>query len=223
MNPVKIAYLYGATQAYRDFLKEAGLDLPQFQQDYDKLIDSPDLAALRAKLLKTHPEQAYEWAPHEGAPFQKEHPGVEAEVIRQLLAKQGASLGDPAYWQGGTPTAEEAAPPQATAEDAAMALAPGIFQGLQLKVNPDGQRSTTVKVTPDALQTPEAVAGIFQAEPETKVEMMMPQPTGAGAGGAGGGPNDMGLPQGMPLDGAGAMPPPGVPPKLAAFHKFGRR
>jgi hypothetical protein len=134
--------------------------------------------------------------------------------------KLGEGLGDPMFWQGGEQAA--AMPPQGgTAEDAALALPPGIFQGLQMKVNPAGERSTTVKVTPDAIQTPEALQGIFQAEPEAKVEMAMPQ--ASGEGGAGGGPGDMGLPQGMPVDGAGATPLPQVPPKVAAIHKMGEK
>lgn len=140
-----------------------------------------------------------------------------------LLGKSGAALGDPTFWQGGQeamgPEGGGEAPPP-SAEDAALALPPGIFQGLQLKVNPDGQRSTTVKVTPDALQTPDALAGIFQAEPETKIEMAMAQPTGNEGSGAG--PSDV-MPQGMPLDGAGAMPMPEVPPKVAELHKIGKK
>lgn len=139
------------------------------------------------------------------------------QAYSDFMKEAQGNLGDPMFWQGGE---EAAAAPQqgGTAEDAAMALPPGIFQGLQLKVNPDGQRSTTVKVTPDAIQTPEALQGIFQAEPETKVEMAMPQPTGGdGAGGAG--PSDV-MPQGMPLDGAGAAPIPEVPPKIAELHKI---
>lgn len=132
-----------------------------------------------------------------------------------LFKEAQGNLGDPMFWQGGTPA--EGAPPAggSTAEDAALALPPGIFQGLQMKVNPAGERSTTVKVTPEALGAPDALAGIFAAEPAAKVEMAVPQATGEGAGG---GPADMGIPEGAPLDGAGAMPPGaagGLPPEVA--------
>jgi len=139
--------------------------------------------------------------------------------------KHAEGLGDPMFWQGGQEAmAAGGTPPQgATAEDAALSLPPGIFQGLQMKVNPAGERSTTVKVTPDALGAPDALAGIFQAEPAAKVEMSIPQATGEGMGGGGGGPNDMGLPEGGPVDGAGAIPPPGVPPKVAELHKIGEK
>ena len=141
------------------------------------------------------------------------------------FTKQAISLGDPAFWQGGqeAQAPEEGMPQEGggTAEDAALSLPPGIFQGLQMKINPAGERSTTVKVTPDALGTPDALAGIFQAEPATKVEMAMPQPTGAEGGG--GGPSGTGAPEGAPVDGAGAIPVPGVPPKMAEYHKLGEK
>jgi hypothetical protein len=139
------------------------------------------------------------------------------------FTKQALSgLGDPMFWQAQQDQAapEEAAPPP-SAEDAALSLPPGIFQGLQMKINPAGERSTTVKVTPDALSTPDTLAGIFQAEPATKVEMALPQPTGP-AGGAGG-PNGTGAAEGSPVDGAGAVPVPGVPPKLAEWHKWAEK
>ena len=140
------------------------------------------------------------------------------EAQRDFNKEAEAALGDPMFWQGGQEgmAPEGEAAPAATAEDAALQLPPGIFQGLQMKVNPAGERSTTVKVTPDALQAPDALAGIFQAEPNTKVEMSMPQAGGEG-GAAGGGPNDMGIPEGGPVDGAGAMPPEmagGMPPQM---------
>jgi hypothetical protein len=124
--------------------------------------------------------------------------------------KEAQNLGDPMFWQGGAP-AEDAAPPP-SAEDAALALPPGVFQGLQAKVNPTGERSTTVKVTPDALGAPDALAGIFAAEPAAKVEMSIAQQTAGG--GKDGGPAGTGAPEGAPIDGAGAMPPAG---KLAAL------
>ena len=62
-----------------------------------------------------------------------------------------------------------------------------------MKVNPAGERSTTVKVTPDALGAPDTLQSIFAAEPAAKIEMAMPQGTEGGAGM--GGPNDMGVPE----------------------------
>jgi hypothetical protein len=140
------------------------------------------------------------------------------QAYDDFMKEAQGNLGDPMFWQGGTPAEEgaEAAPPP-SAEDAALALPPGIFQGLQMKVNPAGERSTTVKVTPEALGAPDALQGIFSAEPAAKVEMAMPQATGEGAGS--GGPADMGIPQEAPVDGAGALPPgmpaEGLPPELA--------
>lgn len=90
-----------------------------------------------------------------------------------------AALGDPNFWQGGSP--EEAAQPQ-TAEDAVHLLPAGTFQGAQIKLSPDGQRSTTVKVTPDAVQQPDSLANIFNVEPNAKVEVSQPELQSAGAG-----------------------------------------
>ncbi|MBU1891198.1 hypothetical protein KJ782_06990 [Patescibacteria group bacterium] len=134
------------------------------------------------------------------------------------MGKESASLGDPLYWQGGTPDPAQEAPPEApaSAEDAALSLPTGVFQGLQMKINPMGERSTTVKVTPDALGTPDILSGIFSAEPATKVEISVPQAKDQGGQG---GPADGGVPQGPPLDGAGAAPPPqmeGLPPAVGA-------
>lgn len=139
------------------------------------------------------------------------------QAYDDFMKEAQGNLGDPMFWQGGTPPeGEDAAAPPPSAEDAALALPPGIFQGLQMKVNPAGERSTTVKVTPEALGAPDALQGIFSAEPAAKVEMAMPQ---AGGEGGGGGPADMGVPQQAPVDGAGAMPPgmpaEGLPPELA--------
>ncbi len=122
--------------------------------------------------------------------------------------KQAQSLGDPAFWQGGEQAA--AAPPQATsAEEVVTQLPLGTFQGMNTKISPEGERSTSVKVTPDALGSPEMLAAIFQVEPGAKVELETPeQPTadvsGPIEGGAGGPP----MPEGMPQDAAAAPPPP---------------
>jgi hypothetical protein len=127
------------------------------------------------------------------------------QAYTDFMKEAQGNLGDPMFWQGGTPAEGEMPPMEGgTAEDAALALPPGIFQGLQTKVNPAGERSTTVKVTPEALGAPDTLAGIFDAEPTAKVEMSIAQQTAGG-----GGPADMGVPEGAPLDGAGAMPPPG--------------
>jgi hypothetical protein len=148
------------------------------------------------------------------------------QAYADFMKEAQGNLGDPMFWQGGE---QAAAAPQegGTAEDAALALPPGIFQGLQMKVNPAGERSTTVKVTPEALGAAEALSNIFAAEPAAKVEMSMPQ---AGGEGAGGGPADMGIPEGGPIDGAGATLPPagvGMPPamadKMAALAQKTRR
>jgi hypothetical protein len=151
-----------------------------------------------------------------GRAFKKDRE-INESGIRGLLRKSGAAklaagLGDPMFWQGGQEAAmaQEGGGGGGTAEEAAMALPPGIFQGLQMKVNPAGERSTTVKATPEALSTPETLAGIFEAEPGVKVELSAQ--TQGGEGGAG----EQGdvMPQGTPVDGAGAAPPPmgqGIP------------
>jgi hypothetical protein len=116
-----------------------------------------------------------------------------AGLFNPELSKQSQSLGDPNYWQpqaAQDPNAaappEGMAPPQSpTAEEMVQGLAAGTFQGLQLKLSPDGQRSTTIKVTPEAIATPEGLQSIFAAEPNAKVEIFSPQAQG-GAGGGGG-------------------------------------
>lgn len=193
MQPVKIAYLLGAIEAQRDFEKTAiGQRISPF-------------------LRLTGADVAKETAKRTGKTIAKTETTSASKAVGNKRVypweKGGAALGDPMFWQGGQEAMapEGAGTPPPTAEEAALQLPPGIFQGLQIKVNPAGERSTSVKVTPDALQTPDTLMGIFQAEPSTKVEMSMPQATGESAGG---GPNDMGIPQGGPVDGAGAMPPP---------------
>lgn len=125
-------------------------------------------------------------------------------------AKTGeAALGDPNFWGGGTPSPEEAAPPAPqSAEEAIQLLPAGTFQGAQIKIQPDGIRNTTVKVTPDVVGQPDGLAAVFQAEPTAKVEISQPEQQVAG------GEQPPMPPEGTPMDpnmaGAPAeeMPPP---------------
>jgi hypothetical protein len=241
-------------------LSQTEPDLSNWGPESEALYTSPEIIALRKKLLAESPEQAYEMAPHEGAPFETEHPGVDEEVLRRFLAAQAATaapqpeqasvaqgtsvkaattatplptespaptptpvkppapapvpttppdpvkaavdkavkeaqnLGDPNFWAGGTPAEGEMAP-AATAEDAVKQLPLGTFQGMTTKVTPEGERSTSVNVTPDALASPDIIQSIFAAEPGAKVEVKTPEqpemggeelvpPEMAGAGGA---------------------------------------
>jgi hypothetical protein len=185
----------------------------------------------KTKVLATFKRPA-KIAEHKMKPIQHAYLLGAVQAQRDFDKEAQGNLGDPMFWQGGQ---EAAIPPGAggggggTAEDAAMALPPGVFQGLQMKINPAGERSTTVKATPDALATPDAIASIFAAEPEAKVEISNQVQGGEGAAGMGG---DMGIPQGSPVDGAGAAPPPigagmpeppPVPDKVAALHKIGEK
>ena len=105
-----------------------------------------------------------------------------AQLAHAEFSKRAdAALGDPAFWQGGEQAQQEQQQQPATAEEAAMSLPTGTFQGLVAKLSPEGERSTSVKVTPDALGTPENLAAIFQAEPTAKVEVAQPQAKAEGA------------------------------------------
>jgi len=134
-----------------------------------------------------------------------------ARLAQAEFAKQAEpALGDPAFWQGGEQAQQEQQQQPATAEDAAMALPTGTFQGLVTKLSPEGERSTSVKVTPDALGNPDILGGIFQAEPTAKVEVAQAQ---AKADGANQAQADLGIPGGPPgpqppdpLTGEGASP-----------------
>ena len=104
------------------------------------------------------------------------------------------SLGDPNFWGGGSQQAEQSSQPQ-NAEEAIGLLPGGTFQGANIKIAPDGQKSTSVKVSPDALSDPNSLAQFFQLpEPGTKIEISLPDqvPTvpvqGGGGGGTGAGP-----------------------------------
>lgn len=120
------------------------------------------------------------------------------------------ALGDPNYWQGGEEAMQQPPQPQ-TVEEAVQLLPGGTFQGLQSKVTPDGQKTTTVKVSPDALMEPDGLSSMFQTGEGAKIEIESPQEApGAGATavpGPGGAPPPMG-PEG------GAPPPGGAPDPL---------
>jgi hypothetical protein len=113
-----------------------------------------------------------------------------AALFSTKISQEG--LGDPNFW-GQDPNAQQQegmAQPAATAEEAIQGLPAGTFQGLQLKITPDGQRNTTVKVTPEATSSPEGIQGIFAAEPGAKVEIAQPEMTEGGeAGGVPGQPS----------------------------------
>jgi hypothetical protein len=140
-------------------------------------------------------------------------------IERAVRDKTGAALGDPNFWGGGTPPPGAEMPPPQTAEDAVQLLPAGTFQGAQIKITPDGQRNTTVKVTPDAVAQPDALAGVFQAEPTAKVEISQPEMNQVPGGGE--------APAGMPPE-AGAMPPEAAAMaaeagKMAALRAVGLR
>jgi len=132
--------------------------------------------------------------------------------LQNVLAKLSASLGDPMFWQGGQEAMAPEQAPAASAEEVVTQLPIGTFQGLNMKLSPEGERSTNVKVTPEALGSAETLQAIFQAEPGAKVEVEIPEAPAPAAGGpveggAGGPP----LPEGL----MGGEPPPGaVPPEM---------
>ena len=130
-------------------------------------------------------------------------------AFEEFRKQADAALGDPNYWSGGS-QAQQAPPQPASAEEAIQLLPGGTFQGLQMKITPDGQRSTTVKVTPEATQDPTGLNSIFAAEPGAKVEVSNPEEAVPGTQVASpGGPESGGMPP------EGTMPPEGaMPPKL---------
>jgi hypothetical protein len=116
------------------------------------------------------------------------------ELSPEMSGGGGPSLGDPNFWGGGSQQAAQSAQPQ-DAEEAIGLLPGGTFQGANIKIAPDGQKSTSVKVSPDALSDPNSLAQFFQLpEPGTKIEISLPDqvPTvpvqGGGGGGMGAGP-----------------------------------
>ena len=90
-------------------------------------------------------------------------------LLQQLPA--GASLGDPNFWQGGS---QQGQPQPQDAEDAIGLLPGGTFQGANIRITPEGEKTTNVKVSPDALMDPEALRAMFQADPTAKIEMQQP-------------------------------------------------
>lgn len=158
---------------------------------------------------------------HTSQPSDLETYGIPAAALAagglagyRMGKQSNANLGDPNFWQGGQAPAAAAPPPPATVEEAIQALPPGVFQGMHKRINPDGQQNTTVKASPDAIGMPEALSAVLQADPTAKIEIETPQSKGEGGGG---GPNAMGIPQDMPVDGAGAAPPVGAAPKTAGL------
>jgi hypothetical protein len=131
--------------------------------------------------------------------------------LQNVMAKLSQSLGDPMFWQGGEQAAA-AAPPPASAEEIVTQLPLGTFQGMTTKVSPEGERTTSVNVTPDALGSPEMLQSIFAVEPNAKVELKIPEQTTADVGGPieGGGEGPP-LPEKMM---SGAPPPGSVPPAV---------
>jgi len=121
------------------------------------------------------------------------------KAVVDKAIKEAQNLGDPNFWSGGTPAEGEMAPPP-TAEEAVKQLPLGTFQGMTTKVTPEGERSTSVNVTPDALAMPDIVQSIFAAEPGAKVEVKVPEQPETGG--------EELVPPGMGGGGPAAPPPP---------------
>lgn len=103
---------------------------------------------------------------------------------KEFNQKVAQSLGDPNYWQ---PEQAQEAPQPQTVEETIQLLPAGTFQGARKTINPDGTEKTLVNVSPDALLQPEALASIFQVDPNAKVEVEAGKqkgPEGAGPEGA---------------------------------------
>lgn len=117
-----------------------------------------------------------------------------AELPGELQAALGGgaptpSLGDPNYWSGGSQAQGGGGQQPQDAEEAISLLPGGTFQGASIRIAPDGQKSTSVKVSPDALQDPATLQQFFQLpEPGTKIEIAAPDqvPTVPVQGGGGG-------------------------------------
>jgi hypothetical protein len=90
-------------------------------------------------------------------------------LLQQL--PPGVSLGDPKFWQGGS---QQGQPQPQDAEDAIALLPGGTFQGANIRITPEGEKTTSVKVSPDALIDPQALQAMFQADPTAKIEMQAP-------------------------------------------------
>jgi hypothetical protein len=87
------------------------------------------------------------------------------------------ALGDPNFWAGGgAPGSAAAAAAGAQSAEEVIGLLPaGTFQGMNVRITPDGQKSTGLKVTPEAIDAPEALKAVFQAEPTARVEITTPE------------------------------------------------
>lgn len=85
------------------------------------------------------------------------------------------ALGDPNFWGGSSAAAgPEVAGLGGSAEDVIGLLPAGTFQGMNVRITPDGQKSTGLKVTPEAIDAPQALKAVFQAEPTARVEITTP-------------------------------------------------
>lgn len=83
-------------------------------------------------------------------------------------------LGDPNFWGGGA-AAPGAGMPTGNAEDVINLLPAGTFQGMNVRITPDGQKSTGLKVTPEAIDAPEGLKALFATEPTARVEITQPE------------------------------------------------
>ena len=122
---------------------------------------------------------------------------IATHTVLKNLKKQAEGLGDPNYWTGGS---ESQGPQPQTPEDVIPMLPAGTFQGMNTKISPDGQRSTSMKVTPEALQAPDALSQVTQLEPGAKVEIQAPPESQTVPVGQAG---PEGAPQGDPSMGGG--------------------
>lgn len=152
--------------------------------------------------------------------------GATREEARAMMPKRflkgaDAALGDPNFWQGGS-EAQQAPPQPASAEEAIGLLPGGTFQGLNTRITADGQRSTTVKTTPDVMQDPSGIQAIFAAEPGAKVELSNPETAMPGTAVPVQGDNG-GVPEGSPgQETTPVSPIPEAAGKLAALIQAGR-
>jgi len=207
---LKYARDLGARLALEDFRKRAEEEFGSFNKE--AISPARARAAAEVALKRGMPDRAKRLATKAQdisiARKAEMDYGATREEARAMMPKRfikgaDAALGDPNYWTGGS-QAQQAPPQPASAEEAIQLLPGGTFQGLQMKITPDGQRSTTVKVTPEATQDPTGLNSIFAAEPGAKVEVSNPEEAVPGTQvAAPGGPE------------SGEMPPEGaMPPKL---------
>jgi len=83
------------------------------------------------------------------------------------------NLGDPNFWA--PPAEAQGQIPAGSPEEIVGLLPQGTFQGMNVRVTPDGQKSTGVKVTPEALDQPDALKALFAVEPNTRLEVTTPE------------------------------------------------